>query len=172
MSNSTLKTVALYPGSFDPITNGHLDIIQRASRIVDHLIVGVAENKKKDYFFSMEERKKLIEETVSKNKKNLNNVNVEVFDGLLMHYAEKIKANVIIRGLRAISDFDYEFQMTGMNARLNSDIETVFLMASEKHQFISSRFVKEIFLLKGDVSSFIPNEVAIELISVRISDIS
>ena len=159
MSNSTLKTVALYPGSFDPITNGHLDIIQRASRIVDHLIVGVAENKKKDYFFSMEERKELIEETVSKNKKNLNNVNVEIFDGLLMHYAEKIKANVIIRGLRAISDFDYEFQMTGMNARLNSDIETVFLMASEKHQFISSRFVKEIFLLNGDVSSFIPNVV-------------
>ena len=159
MSNSKLKTVGLYPGSFDPITNGHLDIIQRASRIVDHLIVGVAENKKKDYFFSMEERKELIEETVSKNKKNLNNVNVEVFDGLLMHYAEKIKANVIIRGLRAISDFDYEFQMTGMNARLNSDIETVFLMASEKHQFISSRFVKEIFLLNGDVSSFIPNEV-------------
>ena len=159
MNNRALKTIGLYPGSFDPITNGHLDIIQRASRIVDHLIVGVAENKKKAYFFSMNERKELIQDSISKNKEVSNNVNVEAFDGLLMSYAEKINAKVIIRGLRAISDFDYEFQMTGMNARLNSNIETIFLMASEKHQFISSRFVKEIFLLKGDVSSFIPNGV-------------
>ena len=156
MNNRALKTIGLYPGSFDPITNGHLDIIQRASRIVDHLIVGVAENKKKAYFFSMNERKELIQDSISNNKEVSNNINVEAFDGLLMSYAEKIKAKVIIRGLRAISDFDYEFQMTGMNARLNSSIETIFLMASEKHQFISSRFVKEIFLLKGDVSSFIP----------------
>ena len=159
MNNRALKTIGLYPGSFDPITNGHLDIIQRASRIVDHLIVGVAENKKKAYFFSMNERKELIQDSISKIKEVSNNVNVEAFDGLLMSYAEKINAKVIIRGLRAISDFDYEFQMTGMNARLNSNIETIFLMASEKHQFISSRFVKEIFLLKGDVSSFIPNGV-------------
>ncbi|MBJ57890.1 MAG: pantetheine-phosphate adenylyltransferase [Rickettsiales bacterium] len=159
MNNRALKTIGLYPGSFDPITNGHLDIIQRASRIVDHLIVGVAENKKKAYFFSMNERKELIQDSISNNKEVSNNINVEAFDGLLMSYAEKIKAKVIIRGLRAISDFDYEFQMTGMNARLNSSIETIFLMASEKHQFISSRFVKEIFLLKGDVSSFIPNGV-------------
>ena len=163
MKSNTKKKIGLYPGSFDPITNGHLDIIQRASKIVDLLVIGVAENKKKEHLFSMKERRELIEKIILKNKKGLGDVKVMAFDDLLMKFAEKLKAKIIIRGLRAVSDFDYEFQMTGMNARLNSKIETVFLMASEKHQFISSRFVKEIFLLKGDVSSFIPRTVHIAL---------
>ncbi|MDA9559108.1 pantetheine-phosphate adenylyltransferase [Alphaproteobacteria bacterium] len=153
------KIIGLYPGSFDPITNGHIDIILRASKVVDVLIIGVAENEKKKHLFSLKERKNLIEGQLDKNKSRINNVNVVMFDGLLMSFAEKVNANLIIRGLRAVSDFDYEFQMTGMNARLNSTIETVFLMASERHQFISSRFVKEICMLNGDVSSFVPEEV-------------
>ena len=163
MKSNTKKKIGLYPGSFDPITNGHLDIIQRASKIVDLLVIGVAENKKKEHLFSMIERRELIEKIILKNKKGLGDVKVMAFDDLLMKFAEKLKAKIIIRGLRAISDFDYEFQMTGMNARLNSDIETVFLMASEKHQFISSRFVKEICILDGDVKSFIPEEVFYKL---------
>ena len=157
------KIIGLYPGSFDPITNGHIDIITRASKIVDMLIIGVAENEKKKHLFSLKERKNLIEDQLDKNKSRIKNVKVVMFDGLLMSFAEKVNANLIIRGLRAVSDFDYEFQMTGMNARLNSTIETVFLMASERHQFISSRFVKEICMLKGDVSSFVPEEVHAKL---------
>ena len=157
------KITGLYPGSFDPITNGHIDIITRASKIVDMLIIGVAENEKKKHLFSLKDRRSLIEEQLDKKKSRINNVNVVMFDGLLMSFAEKVNANLIIRGLRAVSDFDYEFQMTGMNARLNSKIETVFLMASERHQFISSRFVKEICMLKGDVSSFVPEEVHAKL---------
>ena len=157
------KIIGLYPGSFDPITNGHIDIILRASKVVDILIIGVAENEKKKHLFSLKERKNLIEGQLDKNKSRIKNVKVVMFDGLLMSFAEKVNANLIIRGLRAVSDFDYEFQMTGMNARLNSTIETVFLMASERHQFISSRFVKEICMLNGDVSSFVPEEVHAKL---------
>ena len=157
------KSSALYPGWFDPVTNDHWDIILRASKVVDVLIIGVAENEKKKHLFSLKERKSLIEDQLDKNKSKINNVNVVMFDGLLMSFAEKVNANLIVRGLRAVSDFDYEFQMTGMNARLNSTIETVFLMASEKHQFISSRFVKEICMLNGDVSSFVPKEVHTKL---------
>ena len=153
------QIIGLYPGSFDPITNGHLDIIFRASKIVDTLVIGVAVNENKKHLFDMKERTKLIEEQLLINKSKLTNAKVIAFDGLLMNFAENLNANVIFRGLRAVSDFDYEFQMTGMNARLNSNIETVFLMASERHQFISSRFVKEISLLDGDVKSFIPKEV-------------
>ncbi len=157
------QIIGLYPGSFDPITNGHLDIIFRASKIVDTLIIGVAINEKKKHLFDMTERTNLINEQLSINKIKLSNTKVIAFDGLLMNFAQKLDANIIIRGLRAVSDFDYEFQMTGMNARLNSEIETVFLMASEKHQFISSRFVKEICILDGDVKSFIPDEVFYKL---------
>ena len=157
------KIIGLYPGSFDPITNGHLDIISRASKIVNTLIIGVAINENKKHLFDMIERTNLINEQLLMNKSKLSNTKVIPFDGLLMNFAEKLNANVIFRGLRAVSDFDYEFQMTGMNARLNSDIETVFLMASEKHQFISSRFVKEICMLDGNVKSFIPNEVFLKL---------
>ena len=141
------KRIGLYPGSFDPVTNGHLDIIFRAHRLVDQLVIGVATNQKKNNLFSMTKRKELILNEIKKSKYNLKSFKVVVFDGLLMNFAKSINANVIVRGLRAVSDFDYEFQMTGMNARLNSSIETIFLMASEKHQFISSRFVKEIFFL-------------------------
>ena len=153
------QKIGLYPGSFDPITNGHLDIILRASKIVDTLVIGVAINENKKHLFDMKERTNLINQQLLLNKSRLSNCKVIAFDGLLMNFAKKLDANIIIRGLRAVSDFDYEFQMTGMNARLNSNIETVFLMASEKHQFISSRFVKEICMLDGDVESFIPKEV-------------
>ena len=157
------KRIGLYPGSFDPVTNGHLDIIFRAHKLVDELVIGVAKNQKKKNLFSMQKRKELIQKEINKSKYNKNSFKVVIFDGLLMNFAKSINANLIVRGLRAVSDFDYEFQMTGMNARLNSEIETVFLMASEKHQFISSRFVKEIHSLKGDVKSFIPKNVLVEL---------
>ena len=161
------KRIGLYPGSFDPVTNGHLDIIFRAHRLVDQLVIGVATNQKKNNLFSMTKRKELILNEIKKSKYNLKNFKVVVFDGLLMNFAKSINANVIVRGLRAVSDFDYEFQMTGMNARLNSSIETIFLMASEKHQFISSRFVKEIFFLNGEVKSFIPKNVLLELKKIK-----
>ena len=161
------KRIGLYPGSFDPVTNGHLDIIFRAHRLVDQLVIGVATNQKKNNLFSMTKRKELILNEIKKSKYNLKSFKVVVFDGLLMNFAKSINANVIIRGLRAVSDFDYEFQMTGMNARLNSSIETIFLMASEKHQFISSRFVKEIFFLNGEVKSFIPKNVLLELKKIK-----
>tara|TARA_B100000161_G_C33537805_1_gene409222 strand:+ start:996 stop:1493 length:498 start_codon:yes stop_codon:yes gene_type:complete len=157
------KRIGLYPGSFDPVTNGHLDIIFRAHKLVDQLVIGVAKNHKKDNLFSMSKRKELILNEIKKSKYNSKCFKVVVFDGLLMNFAKSINANLIVRGLRAVSDFDYEFQMTGMNARLNSEIETIFLMASEKHQFISSRFVKEIYFLNGQVKSFIPKNVLTEL---------
>jgi len=162
------KRIGLYPGSFDPVTNGHLDIIFRAHKLVDELVIGVAHNQKKENLFSMKKRKELILHEIKKSKFDNKNFKVVIFDGLLMNFAKSINANLIVRGLRAVSDFDYEFQMTGMNARLNSEIETIFLMASEKHQFISSRFVKEIYFLKGDVKSFIPKNVLIELKKVKI----
>ena len=157
------KRIGLYPGSFDPVTNGHMDIIFRAHKLVDELVIGVAHNQKKENLFSMKKRKELILHEIKKSKFNSKSFKVVIFDGLLMNFAKSINANLIVRGLRAVSDFDYEFQMTGMNARLSSEIETVFLMASEKHQFISSRFVKEIYFLKGDVRSFIPKNVLKEL---------
>ena len=161
------KRIGLYPGSFDPVTNGHLDIIFRAHKLVDQLVIGVATNQKKNNLFSMNKRKELILNEIKKSEYNLKNFKVVVFDGLLMNFAKSINANVIVRGLRAVSDFDYEFQMTGMNARLNSKIETIFLMASEKHQFISSRFVKEIYFLNGEVKSFIPKNVLSELKKIK-----
>lgn len=161
------KRIGLYPGSFDPVTNGHLDIIFRAHKLVDELVIGVAHNQKKENLFSMKKRKELILHEIKKSKFDNKKFKVVIFDGLLMNFAKSINANLIVRGLRAVSDFDYEFQMTGMNARLNSEIETIFLMASEKHQFISSRFVKEIYFLKGDVKSFIPKNVLTELKKVK-----
>jgi pantetheine-phosphate adenylyltransferase len=161
------KRIGLYPGSFDPVTNGHLDIIFRAHKLVDELVIGVAHNQKKENLFSMKKRKELILHEIKKSKFDNKNFKVVIFDGLLMNFAKSINANLIVRGLRAVSDFDYEFQMAGMNARLNSEIETIFLMASEKHQFISSRFVKEIYFLKGDVKSFIPKNVLTELKKVK-----
>jgi pantetheine-phosphate adenylyltransferase len=150
--------LGIYPGTFDPVTLGHLDIIERASKLVDTLIVGVAAHSNKEKtLFSLEERVHFIESCV---KDRLPNVVVEPLPGLLIAYAKQKKATAIFRGLRAVSDFDYEFQMAMMNARLNDDIETVFLMASETHQFVASRLVKEVARLGGDVRGFVPSVVA------------
>jgi len=155
------KRIGIYPGTFDPVTNGHVDIIRRAARLVDKLIVAVSVNAGKGPAFSVEERAELLKGDIADAKNGLSSaIEVVTFDGLLMHFAEKMKAKVIVRGLRAVSDFDYEFQMTGMNARLNSQIETVFLMASESNQFIASRLVKEIAFLNGDIKSFLSPYVA------------
>jgi pantetheine-phosphate adenylyltransferase len=156
--------IGVYPGTFDPITNGHLDIIQRATHLVDHLIVGVARNDGKGPLFSTEERLHMVrtdvEVMIANSPNNGATIEVQAFDILLMHFAVQSNAGVIIRGLRAVSDFEYEFQMAGMNARLNANVETVFLMASDRHQFISSRFVKEIGRLGGDIRHFVSPRVA------------
>jgi len=148
--------IGVYPWTFDPITNGHLDIIRRASRVCDRLIVAVSTNAGKGPLFSIEERLSLVKEELKDGNSGLNGGNVEVvsFDNLLIEFAKSVKATFIIRGLRAVSDFEYEFQMAGMNAKLDPQIETVFLMASERHQFISSRFVKEIGKLGGEIGQF------------------
>ena len=149
--------VGMYPGTFDPVTNGHIDIIGRAARLVHRLVVGVAANVGKSPLFPIEERVELVRaETDAIAARTGTEIEVRHFSGLLIDFAHEVHAGVIVRGLRAVSDFDYEFQMAGMNARLATDVETVFLMASERHQFISSRFVKEIATLGGDVSSFVP----------------
>lgn len=151
------ERIALYPGTFDPITNGHIDIITRAARLVDRLVIGVAVNIGKGPIFSLEERVALVQSEVAPVAERAGiSVDVRPFSKLLIDCAREVGANMIVRGLRAVSDFDYEFQMAGMNYRLDSEIETVFLMASERHQFISSRFVKEIASLGGDISSFVP----------------
>ena len=151
--------IGVYPGTFDPVTLGHLDIIERAMKVVDHLVIGVADSPGKGPLFSVEDRLALMRTDVANNKK-LKGKSIEVvaFNKLLMHFVEDVGARVIIRGLRAISDFEYEFQMAGMNSYLDENIETVFLMAQDKHQFISSRFVKEIGRLGGDITHFVtPN---------------
>lgn len=156
------KRIGLYPGTFDPITNGHIDIIRRAVKMVDRLVIGVAINRDKGPLFTLEERVAMVErETAALNSGA--EIVVAPFEGLLMHYAEHVNASMIIRGLRAVSDFEYEFQMVGMNQRLNPDIETVFLMAEAKHQAIASRLVKEIARLGGDVGPFVSKEVKQEL---------
>jgi pantetheine-phosphate adenylyltransferase len=155
--------IGIYPGTFDPITSGHCDIVRRALRLVDKLVIGVAGNAGKGPLFSLEERIEMAAADLARFDPTGERVEVRAFDILLMHFAEKMNAGIIVRGLRAVSDFDFEFQMTGMNARLNPEIETVFLMSSESHQFISSRFVKEIGELGGDISSFVSPDVATRL---------
>ena len=153
--------VAIYPGTFDPITKGHLDIIKRSIKFVDKLIIAVSENSKKKTLFTIIERIEMIKEVIQ--DEGLSNIDVDSFNELLMNYANKKKANIVIRGLRAISDFEYEFQMTGMNYKLNPKIETVFLMSSDNYQLISSKLIKEINSLNGDISQFVPKVVEIKL---------
>ena len=148
--------VGVYPGTFDPVTRGHLDIISRATRVVDKLILGVAINQDKGTLFSLEERVDLLaEELKSIKNRDGSAIEVQPFDNLLTQFATSVGASLVIRGLRAVSDFEFEFQMVGMNSRLAPEVETVFLMAADKYQFISSRLVKEISRLGGDVSEFV-----------------
>ena len=156
--------IGVYPGTFDPITNGHMDVIERALGIVDELVVAVARNAGKGPLFSTDERVEIVRDEVSHLENGAaNRVEVLPFQTLLMHFAESVHASIIVRGLRAVSDFEYEFQMAGMNARLNPQIETVFLMATDRFQFISSRFVKEIGSLGGDISHFVSPRVTTRL---------
>lgn len=146
---------AVYPGSFDPITNGHVDIIQRGLKIFDKILVAVLENPKKDPLFTTRERTNMIQEVFSEEK----NVEVKAFGGLLVEFAKKNKAKIVIRGLRAISDFEYEFQMALMNRKLNPEIETFFMMPNVDYTFLSSKLVKEIFMLGGCLRGLVPTPV-------------
>ena len=153
--------IGLYPGTFDPVTLGHLDIIKRAVKLVDKLVIGIANNPSKTQAFSLEERIEMMKrETAPLAGDGRASIEVKTFDTLLIHFAREVGATVIIRGLRAVSDFEYEFQMVGMNQRLDPNIETVFLMADPRHQAIASRLVKEIALFGGDISPFTTPTVA------------
>jgi len=153
-----LKT-AVYPGTFDPITNGHIDIIERALNIFDKVIIAISVDSMKNPLFTVEERIKMISEAV----KDIQRIEIDSFSGLLVDYAKKINAIAVIRGLRAVSDFEYEFQMALMNRRLNENIETVFLMPNEKFTYLNSSIVREVVSLGGDISDFVPENVKNEL---------
>ena len=147
---------AIYPGSFDPVTNGHLDVVERARKLFDEVIVAVAHNDEKQALFSLKERLELLRQTVGR----IDKVRIAQFDGLLVEFAIREKANAVIRGLRAVSDFEFEFQMALMNRKLEAAVETIFLMPKEEYTYLSSRLVKEIARLGGDVSGFVPAVVA------------
>ncbi len=151
---------AIYPGSFDPMTNGHLDLVERSVRLVDRLVIAILRNEQKQALFSVEERMEMVREVVQ----GIPNVEVAAFDGLLVDFAGHCGASVIIRGIRAVSDYEYELQMALMNRRLRPEIETVFLMAGEAHSFISSRLVKEVIRLGGNISGLVPRQVEVRLI--------
>jgi pantetheine-phosphate adenylyltransferase len=146
---------AIYPGSFDPITNGHLDVVQRAAKLFDRIIVAVATNDSKNPLFTLAERRQLVRQAIA----HLPNVEVDSFNGLLVNYVDEQKGGAIIRGLRAVSDFEFEFQLALMNRKLNERVETIFMMPKDTYTFLSSRIVKEIARLGGDVSSFVPLHV-------------
>jgi pantetheine-phosphate adenylyltransferase len=156
--------IGLYPGTFDPITNGHLDIIERALKLVDRLVVGVAINSGKGPMFSLDERVAMVNAEVE-SLRGKAEILVQPFDTLLMHFAQTLGAGVIVRGLRAVADFEYEYQMTAINQQLNREIETVFLMADLRHQAIASRLVKEIAMLGGDISYFVTPTVRAALLA-------
>jgi pantetheine-phosphate adenylyltransferase len=159
MSGSSTPLIGVYPGTFDPITRGHIDIISRAASILDRLIIAVAANDGKNPLFPLEERLRMIGEETAARDGGRAQIDVSSFDGLLIQFCRDNGARVLVRGLRAVSDFEYEFQMAAMNARQAPEIETIFFMASEKHQFISSSFVKEIGRLGGDISSLVSDNV-------------
>jgi pantetheine-phosphate adenylyltransferase len=150
---------AIYPGSFDPLTNGHLDVLERAAKLFDRVIVAIALSESKNPLFTLEERLALMKPVATRMK----NVKADVFDGLLVEYAHKQKAQAIVRGLRAVSDFEFEFQMALMNRKLAKNIETIFMMPRESYTFLSSRIVKEIARMGGDVRPFVPPHVAVAL---------
>jgi pantetheine-phosphate adenylyltransferase len=152
--------IGIYPGTFDPITMGHMDIIERALKVVDKLFVGVALDTGKSPIFDLKQRGELVREEMQLLGRDAGRVEVRTFSGLLVNFAQETGASIIIRGLRAVSDFEYEFQMACMNSRLNPSVETVFLTASESKHFISSRFVKQIARLGGDISPFVSANVA------------
>jgi pantetheine-phosphate adenylyltransferase len=154
-----MKKIAIYPGSFDPITNGHLDLIKRASKLFDEVIIAITQNANKSSFLSIDQRV----DAVNKSITALNNTRVLSFDSLLVDFARDHNAQIIIRGLRAVSDFEYEFQLSGMNKRLNPGIETLFMTPSEEFANISSSLVREIYTLGGDISAFVPDSVKIIL---------
>ncbi|MSO85236.1 MAG: pantetheine-phosphate adenylyltransferase, partial [Rhodospirillales bacterium] len=164
MSGAAHRRVGIYPGTFDPVTRGHLDIITRATRVVERLIVAVAVNAGKDPLFSLPERVEMVRHEIAHiGNGDGSRIRVVPFKSLLMNFVGEMGASVVVRGLRAVSDFEYEFQMAGMNARLNPKIETIFLMAADRYQFISSRFVKEIGRLGGDVGHFVSPAVKARL---------
>tara|TARA_Y100000768_G_scaffold379869_1_gene356182 strand:+ start:721 stop:1212 length:492 start_codon:yes stop_codon:yes gene_type:complete len=158
-----MNKIGIYPGTFDPMTTGHMDIVRRSLKIVDNLVIAVAKNINKDSLFSVDERIDIINKDLSILDDISSKISVTVLSGLLTSFANNQNATCIIRGLRAVSDFEYEFQMTGMNYQLNPNIETIFLMTSEKNSFISSNFVKEVHKLGGDVSNFVSKNTIIEL---------
>jgi pantetheine-phosphate adenylyltransferase len=153
-----MRTV-IYPGSFDPLTNGHLDLVHRAAKLFDQVVVAIAKNESKQPFFTLEERLDLVAQAV----KNIPNVSTDAFDGLLVDYVEKRAGQAVIRGLRAVSDFEFEFQLALMNRKLNERIETIFMMPKDTYTFLSSRIVKEIARLGGDVSAFVPPQIGAAL---------
>ena len=154
--------IAIYPGSFDPITNGHIDIIERSSKIFDTLIVAVNENEGKSFLFDSQERIKIIEKSVS----HLKNVEVKIFNGLLVDFVKKENSNIIIRGLRVLSDFEYEFKMALMNRNLDDDIDTMFMMTHDKYTHVSSSIIKEVASLGGDIAEYVP-EFLIEILKKK-----
>ena len=159
MATKPPQVTAIYPGSFDPITSGHLDLIERGCRLFDRLIVSILRNETKQPLFTVEERIEMLREVVG----HFPNVEVDSFNGLLVDYAAEKNATALVRGIRAISDYEYELQMALMNRRLRPDIETVFMMASEAHSFISSRLVKEVFALGGNITGLVPSSVEVRL---------
>lgn len=160
-----MKNIAVYPGTFDPITFGHIDIVERAARIFDRVIVAVAVNANKKPVFTIDERVALAQEVLGQHA----NVEVFGFDSLLMHFMQEHNANIILRGLRAVSDFDYEFQLAGMNRHLDATIESMFLMPAEKFTYISSSFVREIAQLGGEVKKFVP-EIVVKALEAKIKN--
>tara|TARA_Y100000996_G_C22237063_1_gene526114 strand:+ start:134 stop:625 length:492 start_codon:yes stop_codon:yes gene_type:complete len=158
-----MSKIGIYPGTFDPMTTGHMDIVKRSLKIVDNLVIAVAKNTNKDTLFNLKERIEIINNDITSLNEISSKINVTELSGLLTTFAKIQNATCIIRGLRAVSDFEYEFQMTGMNYQLNPNIETIFLMTSEKNSFISSNFVKEVHKLGGDVSNFVSKNTLKEL---------